>query len=301
MTLSRTRLRELLRVEPPEIELRERLVEPQDGFVLERLRFELSGKGEVRGFLARPPTAGPHPAILYAHAHGGRYDIGADEFLEGQTYLLQPALGPIFARAGFVTLMIDMECFGKRATRTESSATKALNWYGKSLIGEMVSDQAAALGWLAGRDDVDAGRIATFGMSMGCILSYWLAAVDERVAATAHLCCLADFATLIEQGAHDGHGIYLTVPGLLEYISTGAIAGMVAPRPQLVCIGEDDPLTPSPSWQRAFEEARSAYAAIGAEDRLQLLDEPGVRHQETAAMRAETLAFLARWLGKAQV
>lgn len=296
MAIGRDRSRELLRFAPPALALTERQIEARDGYVLERLIFELAGKGAVRGFLTRPETPGPHPAILYAHAHGNRFDIGADELLAGQTYLLQPPLGPVFAKAGFVTLMIDMACFGSRAGVTESAATKALNWYGKSLIGAMLDDQGAALGWLAARADVAPGRIGAFGMSMGCTLSYWLAALDERIAATAHLCCLADFETLIELGAHDGHGLYLTVPGLLSETSPGAIAGLVAPRPQLVCLGEDDPLTPPPAWQRAYAEAQAAYATLGAADRLSLLTEPHTAHQETPAMRAAVLAFFSRWL-----
>src|SRR5690606_18492186 len=130
------------------------------------------------------------------HSHGGRYDIGASELLDGREYLLDP-LGPVFARAGYVTLCIDMPVFGERANVSESFAAKALLWQGKSLFGQMLSDHAAALTYLAGRADVDAGRIGAFGISMGCMLSYWLAAMDERIAAVAHVCCFADFRTMI--------------------------------------------------------------------------------------------------------
>ncbi len=297
MSIERERLRQLLALEAPVITLTERETEELDGYVLERLRFEFAGKGSVRGFLARPPGRGPHPAVLYAHAHGLRYDVGAGEFLDGQTYLLQPALGPVFAKAGYVTLMIEMACFGERATDTESAASKALNWYGKSLIGAMLSDQSAALGWLAAREDVDSARIGAFGISMGCILSYWLAAIDERIAATAHLCCLADFATMIELGAHDLHGAYLTVPGLLNATSPGEIAGMIAPRPQLVCIGENDPLTPPGAWRLAYAEAERGYSQRGARSELSLLVAAGAGHWETEEMRAAVLDFFEQRIG----
>jgi dienelactone hydrolase len=68
------------------------------------------------------------------------------------------------------------------------------------LFGQMLAEQSAALTWLASRRDVDAGRIGMTGISMGATLSYFLAAIDARVAATAHLCCYADFATLVETG-----------------------------------------------------------------------------------------------------
>ena len=67
--------------------------------------------------------------------------------------------------------------------------------------------------WLARRGDVDPSRLGMVGISMGATLAYFMAALDERVAAVAQLCCcIADFATLVETGAHDRHGHYLTVP-----------------------------------------------------------------------------------------
>lgn len=187
MTIDTNRLRTLFGLAEPRIELRSTRTEIYKDHIVERLRFDLAGRGEVRGLLTRPINAAARgPAILFGHSHGGRYDIGASELLEGREYLLDPP-GPALARAGYVTLCIDMPTFGERATVSESSAAKALLWQGKSLFGQMLSDHAAALTYLASRDDVDAARIGAFGISMGCTLSYWLAAVDPRIAATAHL------------------------------------------------------------------------------------------------------------------
>ena len=293
MAITRTRFRELIGLDEPSIRLLSSTVELRDGYVVEHLRLSL-GNTEVRGILTRPENDARHlPAILYGHSHGGGYGIGASELLEGREYLLDP-LGPAFARAGYVTLCIDMPVFGERATVSEGSAAKALLWYGKSLFGQMLSDHSAALTYLAGREDVDPSRIGAFGISMGCVLSYWLAALDERIAAVAHLCCFADFRTMIELGAHDGHGIYLTVPGLLTEADGGSIAALIAPRPQLVCIGEADSLTPPAAVARAWAELEPAYAGI--RDRLERVSEPGVGHRETPAMREAVLAFFATHL-----
>lgn len=293
MALTRMRLRELIGLAEPPVALRSARIEQQDGYVVEQLRLDLGGL-EVRGILTRPAAPGPHPAILYGHSHGGRYEIGAAELLEGREYLLDP-LGPVFARAGYVSLAIDMPIFGERATVKESAAAKALLWYGKSLFGQMLGDHAAALTYLASRPDVDAGRIGAFGISMGCTLSYWLAAMDERIAATAHLCCFADQREMIRLGAHDGHGIYMTVPGLLNEADAGAIAALMAPRPQLICIGEADSLTPPEAVAIAWAEASAGYAA--APGRLTMVSEPGVGHQETPRMREAVLRFFAEALG----
>lgn len=267
-----------------------------DGYVVERLELEIEGAGRVRGFLTRPPGAvGRLPAILYGHSHGDRHDIGASELLDGREYLQRP-FGPLLAQAGYVALCIDMPTFGARSDVTESAAAKAHIWYGTSLMGQMLSEEAAALTYLRSRSDVDSERIATFGISMGSTQAYWLAALDERIRAAAHLCCYADYATLVELGAHDNHGLYLLVPGLLRETSTGVIAGLVAPRPQLICIGEDDELTPPPSVERALEVTRPMYEAAGAADALEVFIQPGVGHRETAEMHECVMAFLGRAL-----
>lgn len=292
--LTRSRLRALAGLAEPAIAATAVAVETQPDYVIEHLTLQLADI-QIRGILTRPIETGPaRPAILYGHSHGGRYDIGAEELLIGREYLVDP-LGPVFARAGYVTLAVDMPVFGKRANVSEGAAAKALLWHGKSLFGQMLSDHSAALTYLASRPDVDAGRIGAFGISMGCTLSYWLAAMDERIAAVTHLCCFADFRTMIELGAHDGHGIYLTVPGLLAETDAGGIAGLIAPRPQLVCIGEADKLTPALAVERAWRELEPCYAA--APDRLQRVSEPGIGHAETPRMRAAMLEFFARYLG----
>ena len=296
MAVSRDELAALLSFHEPGIALRSVESGSREGYVFERLELELEGVGRVRAFLTRPPEAGGrHPAILYGHSHGGRHEIGASELMDGRSYLLSP-FGPLLARAGYVTLCMDMPTFGDRDDVEESAAAAAHIWYGRSLIGQMVSEQAAALTYLASRDDVDPRRIGAFGISLGSTLAYWHAALDPRIAAVAHLCCYADYATLVELGAHDNHGIYLLVPGLLRHTSTGEMAGLVAPRPQLICLGEDDELTPPPSIERALAVTRPMYAAAGAADALEVFVQPGVDHRETPEMHGRVMAFFDREL-----
>lgn len=295
MTPSRDAFAAYLQLEEPAVTLLSSHEEHRDGYILERLSFDLGTGTPVRGLLARPLAAGRHPAILYAHSHGDRHDIGASELLDGREYLLSP-WGPLLAQHGYVTLSIDMPTFASQGQHTESSAAKALIWYGKSLIGKMIEHQIAALTYLASRDDVDPARLGGFGISLGSTLSYWQAAVDERLKAIAHLCCFADYATLVELGAHDNHGVYLLVPGLLSEISTGAIAGLVAPRPQLICVGGRDDLTPPPSVERALRETQRMYAEHGAPDALGFYEDPEAAHQETPEMRSRVLAHFGRHL-----
>jgi dienelactone hydrolase len=272
-------------------------IETRDGYVLETLGFETAVGESVRGFLTRPlESVGPLPAVLYIHAHGGNYDIGAEELLSGRAALLSP-LGALFARGGMVALCIDLPCFGTRQHDTESALAKARIWHGKSLAGQMIGELSSALGYLGARPEVDASHIAAFGISMGATFSYWLGAADPRIAAVAQLCCFADFDTMISLGAHDGHGIYLSVPGLLDLAGNGEIAGLVAPRPQFIGLGGKDPLTPPDAVAVALRATRSAYAAAGAGDDLVVVTETEGGHAESPAIRDGMFAFLDRTLG----
>ncbi len=185
-----------------------------------------------------------------------------------------------------------MPTFGDDAHEKEDALSKALLWQGKTLMGEMLADLIAGFDHLAARADVDPARIAAFGLSMGATHAWMLAAIEPRIARVAHLCCFADLAGLMRTGAHDLHGHYMTIPGLLAHTSFGRIAGMVAPRPQLVCTGDRDPLTPPDAVAVALAECRVAYRAAGAEQALATLAEPDTGHVETPAMRAAVLAFL---------
>src|SRR6185312_6891932 len=187
MPFSRERFWELLRDRPqaaPIVVATE--TEAGDGYAIERLRLRLASGEMVRGILTRPADVSARlPAILYMHSHGGHYDIGADELLTGQDYI--GGLGPLFAKAGYVTLCIDMPLFGQRRQFTESALSKALLWRGKTLMGQMLAELSGDLTYLAARPDVDAERIGGFGMSMGCTHAFMLAALDDRIKAVAHL------------------------------------------------------------------------------------------------------------------
>jgi hypothetical protein len=109
------------------------------------------------------------------------------------------------------------------------------------------------------------------------------------------LCCLTDYQALIETRALDSHGVYYYVPALLKHFSTADINALIAPRPHLGLAGNYDRLTPPAGLDRIDAALRQVYAELGAPEAWKLRRfETG--HFETAAMRAEILAFLTRWL-----
>ena len=266
------------------------------GWVIEDLRFD--GCEEIPALFLRPPDGHPPvPAVLYCHAHGGTYKVGRDELTGGRPALQAPWAADL-AASGIAALCLEMPCFGQRRSPGEPARAKAALWRGGTLWGQMLAEQRAGLDWLAAHPMVRADRIGAMGFSMGSTLAFWLAALDPRIAAAAACCSLADLATLVGTGAHDGHGIYMTVPGLLPVARTGQIAGLAAPRPLFVGAGMRDWSTPPDAFAIARADLDRAYAAApAAPAALTIHVEPGTGHEETPAMRAAARGFLRRHLG----
>jgi hypothetical protein len=270
--------------------------EERPDYILETLLLNLNGQEQVPAYFARPRGAsGRRPVVLYNHAHGGDYVLGKDELIRGRSALQQPPYAEVLTRQGYAVLCIDAWCFGERRGRSESATFKLLLWHGQVLWGLMVFDSLRAIDYLATRADVDLTRLATLGLSMGSTMSWWVAALDERVRLCVDLCCLTDYQALIESGGLDEHGIYYYVPGLLRQFSSAEINALIAPRPHLSLAGLYDPLTPAVGLERIDAHLREVYAAQGASTAWELR-RYGVGHVETAAMRAAVLEFLTRWL-----
>ncbi|MGC8880036.1 MAG: dienelactone hydrolase family protein [Anaerolineae bacterium] len=271
-------------------------VEERPGYLLERLVLDLNGSEAVPAYFVRPSEGqGPWPAVLYNHAHGGEYHVGKEELLTGRTFLRTPPYAEELTRQGYAALCIDHWAFGERRGRSESEIFKQMLWHGQVMWGMMVYDSLRALDYLVARPDVDANRIATLGISMGSTMAWWVAALDTRIRVCVDLCCLTDYQALIETRGLDGHGIYYYVPGLLKHFTTAQINALIAPRPHLSLAGIYDPLTPPAGLERIDAELRQVYAALGAPEAWQLR-RYAIGHFETAAMRAEVVAFLKQWL-----
>jgi hypothetical protein len=228
--------------------------------------------------------------ILVPHTNGG-----------------EEPLGEVLVRAGYVVMAPDAYWHGNRAgTGPSGTAEKGFQeqedlfklnqWLGRTLWGMFVRDDQIALDYLCGRPEVDPKRIGATGMSMGSTRAWWLAAVDDRVAAAAGVACLTRYQNIIAHGGLRQHGVYYYAHGLLKHFDSEGVISLIAPRPFLAVTGELDAGSPADGIQVIEEKVSGVYAALGEKEHFRSVRYADVGHTYTPAMRVEVLAWFARWL-----
>ena len=159
-----------------------------------------------------------------------------------------------------------------------------------------VRDDQVALDYLCTRPEVDPARIGATGMSMGSTRAWWLAAVDDRVAAVVAVACLTRYQNLIAHGELRAHGVYYFVNGLLKHFDTEGVLALIAPRPFLALTGDLDAGSPADGVRALERIVGRTYRGGGAGDRFRSVLYPEVGQRYTPQMRAEMLAWFDRWL-----
>ncbi len=265
--------------------------EDRGAYTLETLVLDLNGTEPAPAYFAKPRGAtGRLPTVLFNHSHGGGYQIGKKEFIDGREYMGKPPYAEFLTGLGFNALCFDAWIFGERAKRTELDFFKDTLWHGQVLWGMMVYDALKAVDYLETRPDVDTLRLGTVGMSMGSSTAQWLGALDPRVKVVVDICCLTDWHTLVEVGGLKGHGIYYYVPDLLNHFTAAQMNALIAPRAHLSLAGNQDALTPAAGLEKIDRELQGVYTTAGHPEHWKLLRYDG-GHFENPQMREE----IRRW------
>ncbi|WP_050183243.1 dienelactone hydrolase family protein [Domibacillus robiginosus] len=270
--------------------------EEREHYILEYLLLNFGETEKVPAYFVRPKRAqGQQPAVLFNHSHGGQYDRGKAELLESSPYLQNPSFAEELTQMGYSALCMDMWGFGERQGKTESELFKEMLWNGQVMWGMMLYDSLCGIDYLTSREDVDNSRIATLGMSMGGLMAWWLAALDERVRVCIDIAAQVDAQSLIRQRGLDHHGFYSYVPGLLKTFETADIQSLIVPRPHLSLVGDQDRLTPYDGLGVIDERLKVLYEKEGKSAHWRMSRYP-CGHKETAGMRQELRIFLQNYL-----
>jgi len=132
---------------------------------------------------------------------------------------------------------------------------------GRTLMGERLWDLMRCVDYLESLPEVDSARIGCAGLSLGGEMAMWLAAMDERIAATVS----AGFLTLMDQ-MEQNHCMCWKFDGLREVVDFPDIYSIIAPRPLQCQNGHKEPPTQFTVAiaQEAMGQIRLIYKDLGA-------------------------------------
>ena len=154
-----------------------------------------SGALRLRALLWRPQGRGPFPGLLFNHGSGAARDTDTGRRHQEDIAEQAAALGPVFARHGYVFLFLFRRGAGLSADQGTFSGDvmeRALAAEGQAgrnrvqlrlLETDELSDALAGVAFLRALPDVDPRRVAVAGHSFGGSLTLLLAERDSALRA----------------------------------------------------------------------------------------------------------------------
>jgi len=233
------------------------------------------------GYLAvpnTPPRSGGYQAVLALNGHHGSgwNMLNPDD---GTIYWY----GNAFARQGYVVLALDIEHRppvdskplydnGADYVGPKSGLHPAIKADGFDSDwaedGERAWDAMRALDWLLAQPDIpiDPRWILVTGLSVGGEISTIVAALDPRLAGCIPAGFSPDLDVVFAHGTHNHPCWKWMHADMREYIDTGDLHALIAPRPLIVQTGRQDTTystisTPFASDKQVARRSRAAYGS----------------------------------------
>ncbi len=261
---------------PPASDLLVRAVRERDGYVEQVVSYE-GDESQVPALLLVPDQPSGAGVVAH-HQHHAQWQFGKSEVagLCGDPW---QAFGPALARQGVTVLAHDAVGFEDRrpgGPGTDVRESDASDYFttmcyrlvrGRPLMCTVLADAAAAHSVLATLDGVEEARIGALGHSMGGASALLHAVLDTRVAFAVVSGSACTYRERMARGV--GLDCAQAIPGLLELGDLDDIAGLVAPRPLLLCSADEDKYSLDAS--SIAEAAAHAYRTAGAPEALQHL------------------------------
>lgn len=266
----------------------------QPSFVVEKLLFQSMPGLYVTANLYRPRALDrPAPAVLYVCGHA---KVERDGLIYGckAHYQHHPAW---YAANGYVCLVVDTLQLGELPGLHHGTNRFGMWWWaglGYTPAGIETWNGIRAIDYLLSRPDVDPSRVAVTGRSGGGATSWFLGALDDRLAAVVAVAGITDLENHVVDGVVEGHCdcMYVTNTYRWDYAT---LAALVAPKPLLVENTDHDPIFPESGVRRIYSRLETVYGWYDAADRLGLVMGKG-GHVDSTEIRHPSFAFMDRWL-----
>lgn len=250
--------------------------ERRDGYTARKIEFNLSDFYRVRAYVLVPDGKGPFPAVNLLHDHGAHLYIGKEKMIrpfDDDSLVIADAdkwvddlyegqfLGDYLARHGYVVFSTDAPMWGERGRKEGVDRNKYdiiagnMMMYGRDLSAFMTYDDIASTDFLATLPEVDPSRIACAGCSMGAYRAWMLAALSDKIAASAAVCWMVttDVQMTWKYGRKENGGFANCIPALRQYLDYPHIASLACPKPALFINGTQDKLFKVPGVEKAFK------------------------------------------------
>ena len=265
-----------------------------EGIIVENLHYQPMPGFYVTANLYRPKQSEkPLPAVLYLCGH-------SDKQKDGVSYGNKAGYehhGVWYAKNGFVCLIIDTVQLGE--IRGEHHGLHRLGkwWWisrGYTPAGVEAWSGIRGLDYLESRPEVDAKRMGVTGRSGGGAYSWWVAALDERIACAAPTAGITTLRDHIVEGCVSGHCdcMYMANNRRWDYPD---VSSLVAPRPLLIANTDKDSIFPIEGVYQLFRNTREAYMLLGAEKNLGIHIAEG-EHQDLQPLHAGEFHWMLRHL-----
>jgi dienelactone hydrolase len=177
--------------------------------------------------------------------------------------------------------------------KNDELMSRTLQFAGVTYMGIMVWDDMRTVDLLCSLPEVDPGRLACMGLSMGGYRSAWLGAMDERVRCVCSVGYILRFSDIVP---HNTPASWAVVPGLYDHLPYPDLFGLCAPRDLLVLYGQNDRVFPLSSAEKAVDTIRRCYEKAGAVEKFKSACFP-VGHQFDVEMQEYAFGWLERRLG----
>jgi len=225
----------------------------------------------------------PLPAIVVFPGHG---TIAQTAGLK-QSYQRANALE--LARAGFVTITMELRGFGRLDAIGHLQLDAAARLVGRTWYGMLIHDGMHAVDYLLTRPEVDPARIGATGIGSGGALTMYTTALDDRIKVALVNSYLGKY---VVTSLDEEHCPCNDIPGILRYAEMGDVAALIGPRPVLFVNGLRDPATSSVA-RESFAIARQAYRLLGAVQRVRLIEPAQMGHYFDNQL---AIGWFRRWL-----